>query len=105
MRFFIIMTYKASPIGNEISCVMYDITTEILNNNNRLEQILLEALTKDNFKILDKVSHKFQHKDTLLLFYLQNLMQLFIPFLSIIPYSFIFIVVEDRMTEEKHLNI
>ena len=54
------MIYQSSPIGNEISCVMYGIDTKTLNNNNRLEQILLEALIKDNFKILDKVSHRFQ---------------------------------------------
>mgnify|MGYP001610407502 CR=1 FL=1 len=54
------MNYKASSVGTEISCTMYDINTEILDNNNRLEQILLEALAKDNFRILDKVSHRFQ---------------------------------------------
>ena len=54
------MTYQLSPIGNEISCVMYDIDTKTLSDNNRLEQILVEALRKSNFKILDKVSHRFQ---------------------------------------------
>ena len=54
------MNYKSSTIGNEISCVMYGINSETLNNNNYLKQILLEALKKDNFTILGKVSHKFQ---------------------------------------------
>lgn len=54
------MTYESSPIGNEISCVMHDINDEILNDNNKLETILLDALKQDNFKILGKTSHKFQ---------------------------------------------
>jgi len=54
------MVYQSSSLGTEISCVLYNINAEILNNHRRLEQILLEALTRDNFKILGKLSHEFQ---------------------------------------------
>lgn len=54
------MSYKSSTIGNEISCVMYGINKEILNNTDQLNQRLLDALSIDNFTILGKVSHKFQ---------------------------------------------
>jgi len=53
------MNYKANPIGNEISCVMYGINDKILNDTNKLKNILLEALKQDNFRILSKASHKF----------------------------------------------
>lgn len=51
---------EASPIGNEISCVMYGIKSKILDDNNKLKQILVEGLKRDKFKILGKKSHKFK---------------------------------------------
>lgn len=54
------MDYVSSPVGNEISCVMYDVDSGILNDNEALEHLLLDALKKDNFRILDKRSHRFQ---------------------------------------------
>lgn len=54
------MTYtKSSPIGHEISCVMYGISASLLNNSKKLKDILVGALKKDNFTILDEVSHRF----------------------------------------------
>jgi S-adenosylmethionine decarboxylase len=56
------MTYQSSPVGTEISCVMHDINPKILNSNRQIKRILIEALAKDDFKILEKVSHKFNPK-------------------------------------------
>ena len=54
------MTYQSPAIGCEISCVMHGIKSIVLNNNKKLEQILLKALKKDKFRILGKVTHQFQ---------------------------------------------
>lgn len=53
------MYYKSPTTGNEISCVMRDISDEILLNDKMLEDRLLSALAEDEFDILGKVSHKF----------------------------------------------
>ncbi len=54
------MEYKSPPIGNEISCVMYGINNKILHNRGKLESILLEALKKENFENLRKISYEFK---------------------------------------------
>jgi len=64
------MTYQSPPKGNEISCVMHGIDSAILNNNKKLEKILLEALKKDKFKILGKAFHNFQPRGYTLVFLL-----------------------------------
>jgi S-adenosylmethionine decarboxylase len=46
-------------VGNEISCVMYGIDRTNLDDNKKLEKILLQALKKDKFTILERVSHQF----------------------------------------------
>ena len=51
---------KISPIGNEISCVMYGIKSEDLSNNSKLENLLLEAAKQDSFKVLEKINHSFE---------------------------------------------
>ena len=53
------MTYIANPNGNEISCVMFGVDSAILNDNKKLEALLIEAAKKDKFTILGKVSHCF----------------------------------------------
>lgn len=54
------MTYQSSPVGNEISCVMHGLSADKLNDTNQLEKILLDALKKDNFNIIKKMSHSFK---------------------------------------------
>ncbi|MCD6500898.1 adenosylmethionine decarboxylase [bacterium] len=56
------MSFKSSPIGNEISCVMYDLPEKILDNGEKLKTLLLEGLKRDNFKILKITDYKFQPK-------------------------------------------
>ena len=50
---------KSPPIGHEISCVMYGIPASILNNSKKLKDILINALKKDNFTILNEISYEF----------------------------------------------
>ncbi len=52
-------TYQSPPIGQEISCVMKGIDNSLLKNNKQLKKILLEALKKCNFKVLESVYHDF----------------------------------------------
>ena len=52
--------YKSPPMGSEISCVMHGIDDKILNDSDKLENALLEALKEDKFTILEKASHNFQ---------------------------------------------
>ncbi|MEW5907654.1 MAG: adenosylmethionine decarboxylase [Patescibacteria group bacterium] len=54
------MSHIASPIGNEITCVMYDIDDAVLNDVEKLEQALLEAASKENLTVLKQMSHKFE---------------------------------------------
>jgi len=54
--------YQSPPLGNEISCVMHGIDEGILNNSLELEKNLIEALSEDNFTILEKASHEFSPK-------------------------------------------
>jgi len=54
------MNYKASPIGNEISCVMYGINKDLLNNHENLRDTLIEFLKQEEFTILKQASHKFK---------------------------------------------
>ncbi|GBE20531.1 MAG TPA: adenosylmethionine decarboxylase [Candidatus Pacearchaeota archaeon] len=56
------MVYKSPPVGNEISCVMYGVKEEILNNHEHLKEIFLEALKQENFTILNQFSHEFEPK-------------------------------------------
>ena len=53
------MKYQSPILGNEISCVMHGIDAKILNDHKKLESILLRALKKDRFAILEKASHVF----------------------------------------------
>jgi S-adenosylmethionine decarboxylase len=53
------MTYKSNPVGNEITCIMYGIKDAVLNDAEKLEQLLIEAAAVENFNILDKKSHIF----------------------------------------------
>ena len=54
------MVFKSSPIGNEISCVMYGLPEAILDDEEKLKTLLLEGLKRDNFKILKVADYKFQ---------------------------------------------
>ena len=54
------MNYQSPATGCEISCVMHGINNKLLNNNKKLEGILLKALKKERFRILGKVAHQFQ---------------------------------------------
>jgi len=48
------------PIGNRITAVLFGIREELLNNSNKLKEVLIDALKKENFNILGTVSHKFK---------------------------------------------
>ncbi len=54
------MTFKSSPIGSEITCIMYGINDAVLNDTDKLEKFLLEAANHENFKILSRASHIFR---------------------------------------------
>lgn len=54
--------YISPAVGNEISCVMKDINLEFLKDNKKFERFLIDSLEKDNFSVLDIVSHSFQPK-------------------------------------------
>ncbi|MBU2104233.1 MAG: S-adenosylmethionine decarboxylase [Nanoarchaeota archaeon] len=54
--------YKSPPIGQEISCVMKNISVEILLNENKLKKLLELALTKEKFTILKKIYRSFSPK-------------------------------------------
>ncbi|MBU3925893.1 adenosylmethionine decarboxylase [Patescibacteria group bacterium] len=54
------MTHKSSPVGNEITCIMYGIKDAILNDVKKLEKDLVEAANHENFQILNAVSYVFQ---------------------------------------------
>lgn len=60
INYFRSMIFKSSPIGNEISCVMYGLPEKILNEGEKLKTLLLEGLRRDNFKILEVADYKFQ---------------------------------------------
>lgn len=60
ITYFRPMVFKSSPIGNEISCVMYGLPEKILNDGEKLKTLLLEGLRRDNFKILEIADYKFQ---------------------------------------------
>jgi len=52
--------YRSSPVGNNICCVMHGVSENILNDYLLLKKILIKALEKDNFGVLEEVSHKFE---------------------------------------------
>ncbi|HDH04011.1 MAG TPA: adenosylmethionine decarboxylase [Candidatus Campbellbacteria bacterium] len=54
------MIYKSNSVGNEITCIMYGIKDVVLNDVKFLEKYLLGCAKEENFKILDKISHKFK---------------------------------------------
>jgi len=54
------MIYKSNPVGNEITCIMYGLDKALLSDAKKLENLLLEAAGRENFKILDKISHVFK---------------------------------------------
>ena len=56
------MVYKASPVGNEISCVFHGVEAGLLNDYSRLEKIFTEALEQDKFSVLGRLDNKFTPK-------------------------------------------
>ena len=66
------MAYKSPPIGNEISCVMRGVSNAIINDCRFLENALLEALKRDEFGILKKISHEFNPKGITILILLSE---------------------------------
>ncbi len=51
--------HKSPPVGQEISCVMYRVKREFLLDNSQLEKVLLGALEKEKFSVLDVSSYNF----------------------------------------------
>ncbi len=51
--------YQSPPIGQEISCVMQGIGESLLNNNERLKEILLTTLNDCNFGIIKTIKHEY----------------------------------------------
>ena len=47
------MKFVSSPIGHEISAVLYGVDRKLLNDANFLKKVIIEGLKKDNFKIPD----------------------------------------------------
>ncbi len=54
------MTHKSNPVGNEITCVMFGIKDAVLNGVDLLEKALMDCAKEENFKILKKISHRFE---------------------------------------------
>ena len=52
--------YKSPSIGNEISSVMHGIAGELLADTEKLRDVLIDALDKEKFDILESVEHKFK---------------------------------------------
>ena len=52
--------YLSPAVGHEISCVMKNINPEFLKDNKKLTALLITALKKDKFTILDAISHSFE---------------------------------------------
>ena len=53
------MKFVSSPIGHEISAVLYGVDRKLLNDANFLKKVIIEGLKKDNFKILKDIDYKF----------------------------------------------
>jgi S-adenosylmethionine decarboxylase len=51
--------YTSPPIGQEISCVMHGIEKILINDNDKIESIVLDSLNKNKFGILDVQKHYF----------------------------------------------
>jgi S-adenosylmethionine decarboxylase len=51
--------YTASPVGNEIACVMFGIDSSVLNDGRFLRQLLKDSLKQDEFNILGESNHQF----------------------------------------------
>lgn len=56
---FIHFQYKSPEIGQEISCMMYNIDKSFLTDNKQLENILKTALVENKFEILKISSCEF----------------------------------------------
>ncbi|MBI5254614.1 adenosylmethionine decarboxylase [Candidatus Falkowbacteria bacterium] len=52
--------YISPKAGSEISCVMLGVDKTLLCDNKQLEKIFREALTADNFTMLEFTKHDFQ---------------------------------------------
>ena len=52
--------YKSPPIGQEISCVMRGIEKLLINDNIKIESIVLDSLKENNFGILEVTKHYFE---------------------------------------------
>ncbi|MFH1787334.1 MAG: S-adenosylmethionine decarboxylase [archaeon] len=54
--------HQSPPFGQEISCVMKKINSEFLLDCEKLSVLLKSILIKENFGILNFVSHNFEPK-------------------------------------------
>jgi S-adenosylmethionine decarboxylase proenzyme len=52
--------YTSPKAGSEISCVMFGVEKGFLEDNKKLEQTFREALTADNFTMLESAHHDFE---------------------------------------------
>lgn len=51
--------FFSNPTGNEITCIMYGVNINILENKKLIKKALLEGLKKDKFHILKTCEYKF----------------------------------------------
>ncbi|MGC9031498.1 MAG: S-adenosylmethionine decarboxylase family protein [Minisyncoccia bacterium] len=51
--------FISNPTGNEITCIMYGVDINILENKKLIKKSLLEGLKKDHFNVLKTCEHKF----------------------------------------------
>jgi len=54
------MPYLAPPVGSLVTLIAYGVDMQLLNDQQRLTEIFLEALRADNFKILKTLAHSFE---------------------------------------------
>ena len=54
------MEFLSSPVGNQLTLIMYGIEDKILTQYDQLTKIMSDALKLDNFSILKNISYNFK---------------------------------------------
>ena len=94
------MVYRSPPIGNEISAIMYGIDKSLKNED--LEGILFEGLRKDNFKIIDRLSHEFSPQGFTKMIPVKNLMHIVIH--TYPEYNSLYLNIYNSLDEEEGID-
>ena len=66
------MMHKSNPVGNEITCVMFGIKDAVLSDASLLEKELLACAQEEDFKVLEKISHKFEPRGYTAILFIQE---------------------------------